>query len=127
MQEDKKIILGKPVCEWVREVPIVSDIIAKKETVWLNTKAMPFDMAILKSELQAEDIKDASDRLSRFSSYLKKVFPETAENDGLIESPFRFIPQMRKALEEKYGEKINGELLIKLDSHLAVSGSIFYK
>jgi D-serine dehydratase len=31
---------------------------------------------------------------------------------------------MKGALEEKYGEKINGTLLIKLDSHLAVSGSI---
>ena len=31
---------------------------------------------------------------------------------------------MKNALEQKYGERINGELLIKLDSHLPISGSI---
>jgi D-serine dehydratase len=52
------------------------------------------------------------------------VFPETVRDGGMIESPFRAIPAMQAALEKKYGERIHGELLIKLDSHLAVSGSI---
>lgn len=123
-KHDPKTIAGKTVSEWKAEIPVISDIIDKNETMWLNPHLLPFDEAITSSALQADDIKDASDRLSRFSSYLKKVFPETAENDGIIESPFRVIPEMKKGLEEKYGEKINGELLIKLDSHLAVSGSI---
>jgi D-serine dehydratase len=123
-KEELKIIAGKTVREWKNEVSVISDIIDKKETVWLNTSTLPFDTAISRSELQAKDIKDASDRLQRFASYLKKVFPETAENDGIIESPFCAIPEMQRGLEEKYGEKINGTLLIKLDSHLAVSGSI---
>lgn len=124
MREETKIIAGKTLREWIDEVPVICDIIEKKETVWLNPNVLPFDLAILRSKLQAEDIKDASDRLSRFASYLKKVFPETEENNGIIESPFCAIPEMKAGLEEKYGEKINGKLLIKLDSHLAVSGSI---
>ena len=123
-QYDSKTVSGKTINEWIDEVPVISDIIEKKETVWINPNTLPFDEAVLHSELQKEDVKDASDRLCRFASYLKKVFPETAENDGIIESPFRVIPEMKKALEQKYGETVNGALLIKLDSHLAVSGSI---
>lgn len=123
-KSDSKTVAGKTISEWIDEVPVIADIMDKRETVWLNTDLLPFEEAILKSELQKKDIKDASDRLRRFASYLKRVFPETAENDGIIESPFCAIPKMKDALEEKYGEKINGELLIKLDSHLAVSGSI---
>lgn len=120
----EKKILGKSVNDWTAEFPIISDIMKKKETLWINDGVLPYKEAILKSELQMDDIRDASDRLTRFAPYFKKVFPETAERDGIIESPFAPVPKMQKALEEKYGEKINGELLIKLDSHLAVSGSI---
>ena len=118
------VVAGKTVSEWITEFPIVSDIMEKKETIWLNGDVLPYDEAILKSELQVEDVEDASRRLDRFRSYFKRVFPETAKNDGIIESPFAFIPEMKRAIEDKYGEKINGDLLIKLDSHLAVSGSI---
>ena len=117
-------IMGKPLSEWLAETPVLYDIMQRKETIWLNDNAIPFKEAILKSELREKDIKDASDRLNRFANYFKKVFPETKVNGGLIESPLRSVPDMQKALEEKYGEKINGELLIKLDSHLPVSGSI---
>ncbi len=120
----ERYIMGKSESEWIKEFPIIDDIIQKNEVVWLNDKKIPFEKAIKKSELQADDIKDASDRLKRFASYLKKVFPETAMDGGLIESPFRFIPKMQNELQAKYGEKINGELLIKLDSMLPVSGSI---
>ena len=119
-----KTVMGKTVSEWIAAFPVIHDIMQKKETVWLNENVMPFEEAILQSELQAKDIKDASDRLNRFASYFKKVFPETASNGGLIESPLRAISHMQDALGKKYGEKINGKLLIKLDSHLPVSGSI---
>ena len=109
---------------YIKKFPIIEDIMNTQETFWLNQDVLPFDQAISTSMLSKEDIIDASDRLKRFASYFKKVFPETAVNDGIIESPFQAIPNMQKALEKKYGQKINGELLVKLDSNLAVSGSI---
>lgn len=120
---DKKV-LNKTVKEWIEQVPIIESIIKEEEGVWLNDCVLPFEQAIKKSKLAHEDIKDASDRLKRFQNYFKKVFPETKKDGGMIESPLRFIPQMKNMLEDKYGKKINGDLLIKLDSHLAVSGSI---
>ena len=119
-----KTIKGKSVREWIEEVPVICDIIQKKETLWLNDKTHPFKEAIKASALQENDIRDASDRLKRFANYFKVVFPETRNNDGLIESPLQSISRMKNELEKKYGEKINGNLLIKLDSHLPVSGSI---
>ncbi len=119
-----KKVLNKTVRQWVEEYPLIQDIINLKETIWLNDGTFSFEDALKSSELGEKDIKDASDRLKRFSAYFRKVFPETEKNGGMIESPFKFIPNMQNALEEKYGEKINGKLLVKLDSHLAVSGSI---
>lgn len=120
----EKNILGKSVREWIEEYPIISDIIRRNEVVWLNENMLPFEVAVQKSELKAEDIKKASDRLKRFASYFKKVFPQTEAAGGLIESPLKFIPKMKSELQAKYGEEINGELLIKLDSLLPISGSI---
>ena len=119
-----RTVMGKSIEEWIEEVPIISDVMQKKETFWINEKVLPFEKSIKQSELQQNDITDASNRLKRFANYLKKVFPETANNGGLIESPLRSVFRMQNELENKYGEKINGKLLIKLDSHLPVSGSI---
>lgn len=124
MSNADQMIMGKPIGEWVTEFPVIADIMQRKETIWLNDKKLPYAEAIVQSPLREDDIKDASDRLQRFASYFKKVFPETKVNDGLIESPLCVIENMQHGLEEKYGEKINGELLLKLDSHLPVSGSI---
>ncbi|MBR6570193.1 MAG: D-serine ammonia-lyase [Clostridia bacterium] len=105
-------------------LPVVAQIMAMRETFWQNDRLLPFEQAIRTSVLSAADVKDASDRLKRFAAYFKAAFPETAKENGLIESPLCRIPQMQQAMEKKYQETLHGELLIKLDSHLAVSGSI---
>lgn len=123
-QDLSKEIFGKTVNEWITEVPVLGDAIKGEETLWINKNKLPFDEALEKSEINRSHIKDASDRLQRFARYFKNAFPETAKDDGIIESPLRAIPNMKKSLQEKYGVSINGELLIKLDSHLPISGSI---
>ncbi len=64
-------------------------------------------------------ITEASQRLQRFAPYLAKVFPETAAQNGLIESPLQDIAAMQQALG-----KLTGRLLLKCDSDLPISGSI---
>lgn len=103
---------------------IIESLSLLYETCWINSKKEPFDRAIENAALGYEEVEDASRRLARFSSYFKAVFPETEVTGGLLESPLREIPKMKSALEEKYRRDIDGRLLIKLDSHLAVSGSI---
>ena len=120
----EKTVMGTTVGEWIARAPVIRDVIEKNEVLWLNEGVLPFEKAMHSSELGYEDVADASRRLSRFAAYFKKVFPETKKDGGLLESPLARISKMQAALEKKYGEAIPGELLIKLDSHLAVSGSI---
>lgn len=121
---NENIVLGKTVSEWKRQFPIIEKIAKCEESVWLNDGKLEFAKAIKTSALTASDTKDASDRLKRFASYFKVAFPETKATDGLLESPLAEIGSMKAKIEADYGVKIPGRLLIKLDSHLAVSGSI---
>ena len=106
--------------------PLFKDIADQKETVWINSKYLPFDMvdAVCQLVVSDEDIADAERRLHKFAPYIKKCFPETAEDGGLIESPLREISAMKKALEETYDAEIPGRLLLKMDSHLPIAGSV---
>ena len=95
-----------------------------EEVCWRNTRQLPFDEGIRNCVLSMDDVLDASARLERFAPYFCLAFPETAENGGIIESPLRETASMKSALEKYEGTDIVGRLLIKLDSHLPISGSI---
>lgn len=103
-----------------------SDVCSACETVWINPMLMPYKTVKGVTELVVsdEDIKDADDRLRRFAPYIMKIFPETAENKGLIESPLVYIDNMKAALEKEYKCVIPGRLMLKMDSHLAAAGSV---
>ncbi len=63
--------------------------------------------------LTADDVQDAHARLQRFAPYLAAAFPETAASGGIIESEVVAIPAMKRSLEQKFGQPISGELLLK--------------
>lgn len=112
--------------KYIEASPVIKKIADKEETTWINPYLLPFDMTDATCQLVVsdEDIEDAEKRLARFASFIQKCFPETEETNGLIESPLATIPSMQKKLEETYGCKIPGQLLLKMDSHLAIAGSI---
>ncbi|MBW3695761.1 D-serine ammonia-lyase [Vibrio sp. T187] len=107
-----------------KQYPLVEDLIALKETSWFNPFATSLEEGLPHVGLDAKDIQDASDRLKRFAPYLAKVFPETAKTNGIIESEVVEISSMKKLLEDEYNTQISGQLLLKKDSHLPISGSI---
>jgi D-serine dehydratase len=104
--------------------PLLNKLISLEEIFWLNPNLEKFESAIKKSPLSYDDVKDAEERLKRFAPYIAKVFPETRKMNGMIESPLVRIPAMKKSLEQKNHVPITGELLLKCDSHLPISGSI---
>ncbi len=92
-----------------------------REIFWINEGYT----GAYEGNLISEDmVRDASERLKRFAPYILKAFPETEATGGIIESPLKEIPDMKKYLEGRYDVKVPGKVYLKCDSHLAVSGSV---
>lgn len=104
----------------------LKEIAEQKETLWVNPKFLPFEMtdAVCQLVVSDADIADAEARLERFAPFIRKCFPETECTNGIIESPLKPIPEMQKGLIEATGSPISGNLFLKMDSHLAVAGSV---
>ncbi|MEL0658615.1 D-serine ammonia-lyase [Psychromonas arctica] len=108
----------------ISKYPLLIELIELKEISWFNPNITSLKEGLPYVGLDADDIKEASDRLNRFASYLSSAFPETAVNHGIIESDVVSIPKMKVKLEQEYGAIIQGQLMLKKDSHLPISGSI---
>ncbi len=104
---------------WRETSPTVRDLCELRETVWLNSGLRPAAEGLATAPLTAADVADAAARLERFAPYLAAVFPDTAPAGGIIESHLVEVPRYQELLG--YGP---GRLLMKLDSHLPISGSI---
>lgn len=104
-------------------IPAVADAAALRETFWLNDRKLPADRQPTPAVSPAQ-IEDARARLERFAPYLALVFPETAENNGLIESELAEIPSMKEYLNQEYQAGITGRLMLKKDSDLPIAGSV---
>jgi len=114
----------KTIQEWIEENSFINDLVNLKEVLWTNPKYESFQSGIKKLPLNDENVKDAEERLKRFASYIAKVFPETSKQNGMIESPITTIPHMKEKLEQLYKASLQGNYLLKCDSHLPISGSI---
>lgn len=118
MEEQR--IADRSLAEWIMDYPLLQEIIGMKEVFWTNP-----DYGIKRKEtLQKEDIIDAEERLQRFAPYIALAFPETAPMKGIIESPVLFVPAMKEQLEKEYSVHIRGDLLLKCDNRLPISGSV---
>ena len=106
------------------QFPLVEKLKSLDEVFWVNPNLEKSQKGIEKSPLTEEDIKDAEERLVRFAPYISKVFPETKASNGIIESELVRIPSMQKKLALSNQQTLPGELLLKCDSHLPISGSI---
>lgn len=106
--------------------PALRAVADAEETAWINPRLLPFDMVDGLSQLVVSDadIADAAARLQRFAPFIRRAFPETEETNGLIESPLRPISKMQQRLAAEYHAVIPGRLLLKMDSHLAIAGSV---
>ena len=110
------------ITKFVEREPVLKEVAEKKETVWINKKKKAGEEVWKNFPFDENDIKDAEDRLKRFAPLLMEYFDDTKATNGIIESPLKKIPNMEKVLKEK--TSLEGNLYLKMDSHLAVAGSI---
>jgi D-serine dehydratase len=103
-----------------------------KPHLWLNPLYDPKNVLV---GITRREVEDAAARLERFAPLVAKLFPETADAGGIIESPL--TPLSDKMSRELYqtattGSKPDGgwhtecgqRFLLKQDNELPVAGSI---
>ncbi|MDO4338965.1 MAG: D-serine ammonia-lyase [Eubacteriales bacterium] len=105
-------------------VPILNEMQKGEEVIWVNPDKVSFAESMEGCELSMADVEDAEERLKRFAPFIMKCFPETKDRNGLIESVLTDIPTMKDVINRKYGSHLEGRLLLKQDSHLAIAGSV---
>src|SRR5574344_1132976 len=93
------------------ETDLFKNIQSAQPVFWENNLKIPFAEATEKVPYSKNDVDDAEARLKRFAPFIIKAFPETAVNDGLIESEFTEINTMKEYLEDTYQTTISGKLL----------------
>ena len=118
------LIAGKKLEQWLASQPLLNQLIHKEETFWFNRNLQLIEAVLPTLDIGRQDVQDAADRLERFAPYISKVFPETRELNGIIESSLQFIPDMQEALSHHYGMELPGRLMLKRDDRLPISGSI---
>ncbi|MFZ4116099.1 MAG: D-serine ammonia-lyase [Chthoniobacterales bacterium] len=104
--------------------PFLERLVALQEVTWLNPNKAPTAIALCDVALTSEDVADASRRLKRFAPYIARVFPETKNSCGIIESEIIPIPTMKEGLAQRYHCDLPENLWLKKDSHLPISGSM---
>ena len=112
------------VNKWRAELPLIGQIMEREEVLWLNPLVESTATGLPKTGVTVADVQAAANRLKRFAPYIAHVFPETQRVGGIIESPLTAIPNMKEALTSGYDTVIPGELLLKEDNALPISGSI---
>lgn len=110
--------------EIIKQYPSLQSVSELKETFWLNPKIVPYKKALPAINMDISAIDDAEKRLKKFAPLIEKVFPETIPSHGIIESPIKEINTMKDKLLKLYKVHISGKLLLKMDSHLAIAGSV---
>ncbi|WP_010299003.1 D-serine ammonia-lyase [Clostridium senegalense] len=97
------------------------NIINMKEFFWKNEKYVPNGKI---EEINFQELIEAEARLERFAPYINKVFCETNEFNGIIESRLVNINKMKVFMESYYKESIIGDIYCKCDNELPISGSV---
>lgn len=110
--------------ELKEQYPLMKEMEQGKEVIWINGSLTDTKTAMDGMVLSMDDIDDAEKRWARFAPFIRNMFPETEESGGLIESPLREISKMKDLLNTRWKAGLEGRLMLKMDSDLAVAGSV---
>lgn len=91
---------------------------------WPNPDREPFAETARRIPFCRADIENTADRFRRFAPVIAALFAQTQASSGIIESELIDILAMAQALKAHTVEHFPGRLLLKLDSHLPIAGSV---
>ena len=98
IRKGRSIDMMEHVQELKEANPLIKEMEAGKEVVWMNPGLSDLKTAMEGVSLSMDDIDDAENRWARFAPFIRKMFPETEAAGGLIESPLRTVDRMKDCL-----------------------------
>lgn len=121
----QKKVLDKTLEQWMKEKPIISELMAYNPVLWINEDLRDKEEATYNNlELDWKDVLEAEKRWIRFAPLILKLFPETAPQKGIIESALVELTNMKEAIKNTYHADLDGKIFLKCDNDLPVAGSI---
>jgi len=96
----------------------------EQEIFWGNPQLKDAEKANKNAAYTFADVQDVEDRLQRFASFIQIAFPETKESDGILDSKISPVKEIKTWLGKQYDTDLPGDLYIKRDDLLPVSGTI---
>lgn len=117
-------VYGKSLPQWFHDFPLLEPLVNRQPVCWFNPAVVPVRDALGDVPLTDADVADASQRLQRFAPFLRQAFPELAASHGIIESELVPVPAFAAAIARQAGLDAPSSVLLKLDSHLPVAGSV---
>lgn len=98
----------------------VSDALcAERQVTWLREPRHELDT--VPDPALAQEVTAARERFERFAPWVVERYPDTG---GVIESPLSPAPGTQQLLDDIFGTSLPGELWVKRDDALPISGSI---
>ncbi|TVR65823.1 MAG: D-serine ammonia-lyase [Spirochaetaceae bacterium] len=107
--------------------PLIRLVKEYRPVLWTNGALAPYEEARRDIPAEPADIAGARERFRRWEPELERLFPGAfaPEHPGVIESPLVELSRLPGVLAKRYGHThATPQMLLKLDSHLPVSGSI---
>ena len=109
--------------KWCESHPLLLKLINTEPLFWANSKLEDAQKSLNKLSISKKDLEESSQRLNRFEPYLSEVFSEL-KNNGIIESKLLKVDTLQNKLSQHFKMKLPGNLYLKCDHQLPISGSI---
>ncbi|AEV94450.1 D-serine ammonia-lyase [Pediococcus claussenii] len=106
--------------ELLSEFPVIKEMQDYQPIFWKN----PDYQTVENLPVGIEHVFDAEARFQRFAPYFEVAFPETLPMHGILESPLIELKSMKEVLNAQFEHQIEGDLYLKADNYLPISGSI---
>ena len=108
---------AQPAPSQPQPLSLIDGLTHTQEISWARTP----DTAEFDPEISAA-IEEAAARFERFAPWVAEHFPET--ENGIIESAIQHVPETKNYVAELMERDLAGELWVKRDDALPISGSI---
>lgn len=115
---------GIPWREWLSGFPELDSLAAAKPIIWQNHITLSAGSALTCAGYTAQDVEDASLRVDRFAPLMAVLFPQTAAQSGIMESPLREAPKLFESLQKNFSLPSGPRLFLKLDNDLPVGHAL---